>query len=124
MRYTQREGEVVLVKPPVPPSDQEVDRMILELVRHLEREQPYALIFDLTGVMMPSPIQRKKLSQHVRTQEDAIRRNVRGIALVAPSALTRGIATAVFWVAPPPTEWRVFDLLAEATRWAKTRCGS
>lgn len=122
MVYTRRAGDIVVVTPPVPVSDRAVDRLLSELVGYLRGEQPYALIFDLTKAEMPSALQRKKLSDHLRTHNDAIRRNVRVMALVAPSAALRGIATAVFWVSPPPIEWRVFELIDEATHWAKARC--
>ena len=120
----KKDGVVVFVKPPVPMSDPGVDRMLAELVGHLERGQPYALVFDLTNAEMPSALQRRKLSDHMLANQQTIQQCVRGMAVVTSSTVLRGITTAVFWVSPPPFEWRVFDLLDEATTWAKSRCAS
>jgi hypothetical protein len=41
--------------------------------------------------------------------------------LTTPSPLVRGMLTAVFWVAPPPYEWKVAASEAEAFRWLAER---
>jgi hypothetical protein len=122
--YTQKDGDVVVVKPPVPLSDQAFERMLSELVRHLQGSEPYGLVFDLTSAEMPSALQRRKLSDHVRSNQQAIRKNVRGLAVVATSAVLRGVTTAVFWVSPPPVEWRTFELLADAKSWVLSCCAA
>jgi hypothetical protein len=124
VRYTQKDGDVVVVKPPVPLTEQAFERMLGELVRHLRQAEPYGLVFDLTSAEMPSALQRRKLSEHLRVNQEAIRQNVRGLAVVATSAALRGVTTAVFWVFPPPVEWRTFDLVEDAKRWAQSRCVS
>jgi hypothetical protein len=124
LRYTHKDGELVIVTPPVPVSDHAVERLLAELVSHLQRGEPYALVFDLTRAEMPSALQRKRLSQHMVTHQKDIQRQVRGMALVANSVALRGIATAVFWVSPPPFEWRVFDALDAARSWARSRCSA
>jgi hypothetical protein len=96
--------------------------LLAELVGHLERGQSYALVFDMTNTETPSAMQRRKLSEHMLTHQDRIQRCVRCLAVVAPSPIQRGITTAVFWLSPPPIEWRIFDLLDEATKWAQSRC--
>ena len=122
VRYTQKDGDVVVVKPPVPLSDDAFERMLSELVRHLRGAEPYGLVFDLTSAEMPSALQRRRLSEHMRANQAAIRKNVRGLGVVATSTALRGVTTAVFWVFPPPVEWRTFDRVEDAKRWAQSCC--
>ena len=112
----------MVVTPPVPLSEQAFERMLGEMVRHLRQAEPYGLVFDLTNAVMPSATQRRQLSDHIRVNQESIRRYVRGLAVVATSTALRGVTTAVFWVSPPPVEWRTFGLLEDAKRWAQSRC--
>lgn len=40
-----------------------------------------------------------------------------GNAYVEPSAIGRGVLTAVYWVSPPPYPYKIFSTHAEATTW-------
>ena len=119
MNYTKREEGVVIVTPPVPLTDGGVERMLEELASHLRKAEPYALVFDMTKTDTPTATQRKKLGDHMRTHDASIRRFVRALALIAPASTVRGIATAVFWVSPPPIAYRFFDAQAAALDWAR-----
>jgi hypothetical protein len=101
-------------------SEEEIDHCLHELDDQLDRRSPYVLLFDLTHSATPNALQRQKLANHVRVNTPKIRRWVRGVGVVLSSPLTRGIVTALFWVAPPPVPHRIFATRAEADAWAES----
>lgn len=121
MKYTRREENVVIAVPPTPITDQHLERLLSELVGHLRKKEPYALVFDLTAAPAPTAVQRRMLSDHMRTHDLAIREYVRGLAVVTPATWVRGLITAVFWLAPPPMEYRFCDDVPAALSWARAR---
>ncbi|MEN9581926.1 MAG: hypothetical protein RJA70_4935, partial [Pseudomonadota bacterium] len=44
-----------------------------------------------------------------------------GSALVVPSAIARGIVTAVFWMTPPKFPHQAFAHRADALEWARNQ---
>jgi hypothetical protein len=121
MKYTRREEHVVIAVPPSPITDQQLERLLAELVGHLRKREPYALVFDLSAAPAPTAVQRRMLGDHMRTHDGAIRDYVRGLAVVTPATWMRGLITAVFWLAPPPVEYRFCDDVAAALTWARDR---
>jgi hypothetical protein len=121
MYYTRRERDVVIVQPPSPLSDRALDKILSELTQELAQRRRYCLVFDLRSAPLPSAVQRRKLSEHMGTHDSAIRAQVRGLAVVAPTAVQRGLVTAVFWVSPPPVEYHLCSELDDALRWAEAR---
>src|SRR5271155_3283679 len=113
MSQVMRSGRVVWAVPSSKISDEEIDRVLGQLEAELDRETPYVLIFDLTGSGTPNALQRQKLTNHVRANTVRIRQWVRGVGVVLTSPLTRGMVTAIFWVAPPPVPYRLFATRAE-----------
>ena len=124
MKYTRLELNVVTVVPPSPITDQSLERLLAELAGHLRKKQPYALVFDLSAAPAPTAVQRRMLSEHMRLNDGAIREYVRGLAVVTPATWVRGLITAVFWLAPPPIEYRFCDDVAAAMTWARARAGT
>ncbi len=124
MRFASHDGQFLVVKPPALLSDAIVDEILAGLVRQLAQRERYVLVFDLSVTGIPNATQRAKLANHVKKQADAIRRNVVALAIVAPSPLVRGIVTALFWVAAPPTPHEIFASQAEAIAWAETKLES
>lgn len=118
--YTERQGDVVLAVPPSEVTDETLEAFLCELIARQTEPGPYAVVFDLTHAGRPSAKQRSRMSQHLQEQRGTIQRQVRGMAMVAPSAITRGVITAVFWLSPPPVEHRVFDGRDEAFHWARS----
>ncbi len=86
----------------------------------------FAQVTDLSGVVnIPSATQRRQAAQWVkRTADDMAACSVGGVA-VTPSAIIRGIVTAIWWIQTPPTPvamvatrdegmLKVFEFLEEA----------
>jgi hypothetical protein len=99
--------------------DSAVDELLDELNHLLEQPEPYVLLFDLSDVKAPKTSQRLKLAQHMLEQKKRIVEHVKGLAIIAPSAITRGFVHAVFWIYRPPTTFRMFHDEASATEWAR-----
>jgi len=118
-RYTERDGNVVLAAPPSEVTDESLEAFLSELQTNLDGNRPYALVVDMTHSGQPSAKQRRKIGDHMTRNRERVRRIVRGIAIVTPSTLKRGIITAVFWLSPPPTQHRMFDNPHAAKRWAQ-----
>jgi hypothetical protein len=121
MRFASREGQLLFVTPPAQLSTAIVDEILAGLVQQLTRGEPYGLVFDLSVSGIPNAMQRQRLANHMTDHAEAIRHTVRGLAVVAPHPLVRGIVTALFWVAAPPIAHNLFTSRAEATAWAKDR---
>jgi hypothetical protein len=77
-------------------------------------------VFDMSHAGVPTALQRKRLVAHMTDQAPNIRRVVRGLGVVAPSALLRGAVTALFWLAPPLVPHRLFETRGEAIDWAES----
>ena len=121
MKYTRREEDVVIAVPPSPITDRLLERLLAELATHLRAKKPYALVFYLTAAPAPTALQRRMLSEHMRKYDADIREYVRGLAVVTPATWVRGVITAVFWLAPPPVEYRFCDDVGAALTWARAR---
>lgn len=103
--------------------DPEFDRQLADLNRILDREQPHALVIVTHHQrMMPLSQVRKQASNMLESAEKA-RRWVRGIALVIPSPVIRGVLKVTLSIAPMPCPYAVFDHEDEGVRWARARLG-
>jgi hypothetical protein len=60
---------------------------------------------------------RQRAAQHVEKYADEIKKWVVASAAVAPSMITRGIITAIQWVAPSPSPFKAFADRSEAEEW-------
>jgi len=112
-------SEIIWVKPPAKLTMAEVDRILGELEEYLRRGRPYYLLFDL-GDALPDAVQRKKLTDHMRNNEDAIREWVRGLGVVVSSPLARNLMTAILWFAPPKVPHSLFATRGAAQAWAES----
>lgn len=119
MSYATRDGSLLVVHPPALLNDLVVSDVLADLETHLRRGEPYVLVFDLTTAGMPTPMQRRRLAEHMASHEGAIRHCVMGLAIVAPHAIVRGMVTALFWLAPPPIPHCMCGSLSEAGAWAR-----
>lgn len=66
--------------------------------------------------------QRRQVAELLEARKERLREITAGYVMVTPSAIVRGLLTAVFWVAPPPYENRVVATPDEGFRWLATRC--
>src|SRR4051794_1438078 len=119
MRATQRAGSTLWVTPPAHLTDAAMDGILDELRENLRGHEPYAIVFDMTHADVPDALQRRKLVDHMAANADAIKRLVRGLAVVVPSPIFRGIITALFWLAPPEVPHAMFAMKHDAFAWAE-----
>ena len=96
----------------------DVDRILAEVQGHLKRERPYVLLFEV-GQGLPDAAQRKRLTDHMRQNEAAIVRVVKGLGVVVPSTIARKLMTAILWFAPPAVPHALFATTAEAQAWGE-----
>lgn len=119
-RYTERRGDVVIAKPPSEVTEASLEAFLDELQTNLDSERAYVLLVDMTHTGALTVKQRRRVSKHIAGNRERVRRIVRGIAVVTPSAIKRGIITAVFWLSPPPTDHRTFENVDMAMAWARS----
>ena len=79
---------------------------------------PALILYDVArGPGSVSAGRRKRLAQVVATRRGKLTRAVSACAVVADSALSRGIATALLWLISPPYEVRMVANVDEAFAW-------
>jgi hypothetical protein len=120
VRATKRVGSIVWVTTPERATDEAIEGVLAELREHQRGSEPYVLLFDMTRAGIPTPLQRKRIATHMQESAENIRRIVRGLGVIAPSPLVRGVVVALFWVARPPVPHRIFGHHAEAADWAES----
>jgi hypothetical protein len=121
MNHVRDDGTVVTVVPPRELTDDIVAAILRFLEGRLGQGSAYAIVFDLSGSGTPNALQRQLLATHMRTNKGSIERWVRGVAMVAPSPLVRGVLTAIFWLEAPPVPHQVFATAKEAIAWASSQ---
>ena len=87
-------------------------RYMREWERSIEARPDGAAVFamyDIPEWPGLTALQRKSWAAMLSKHHRALRRTTRGMVLATPSALTRGAARAVFWLAPPPYPHDVVD---------------
>jgi hypothetical protein len=85
-------------------------------------QAPYTVIADTTAMKtIPSALVRAAVGKgEARTAEFEARLN-QGTAVIVTNAITRGVATAVFWLSPPAYPMRLFTGFDDALAWVLTR---
>jgi hypothetical protein len=119
MRFVRDQDSFFWVTPPRELTDGIVREITDALSARLRRGEPYAAIFDLSDAGVPTAVQRQMLATHMRSNGDLIAKWVRALAVVAPSPVVRGVATAIFWIEPPRVPHRVLATPREAETWAR-----
>jgi hypothetical protein len=120
MAFVRDEGAAVWVSPPAVLSDEIVLGITHGLNQRLRRGAPYVALFDLSGAGVPNAKQRQILASHMRSNAELIEQWVRGLGVIAPSPVVRGVATAIFWLEPPRVPHRVHATAGEADAWARS----
>lgn len=77
------------------------------------------VVVVLRSALGGSATQRRKLAALEKRLVEHDRKHVRACGIVAPNALTRGLVTAVFWVAPPVYPYRLFEHPEPALAWVR-----
>jgi len=111
---------VIIVRPHGTVSDEEM-RVFLGRFKELVRRDkvPFSLVLDLRFHKDMAPTQRRMIAAEIEDGE--INALLKGQAFVFESDLMRMLLTAIFWLAKPKHEMKVFSDYAEALVWANMR---
>ncbi len=99
-------------------TDEDMAGYLLMGERLLARRQPHVLIVDATAGRSLNSVHRKMVAEWNSRYSVALRRYRVGLVLVTPSALLRGMVTAIYWVSPAPFPYQPVATLEEAVAWA------
>jgi hypothetical protein len=82
---------------------------------------PVAWLVDACSVRGASAKERRIVAEHEKRVSALAQRHCVGLGLVSPSAIVRGLFTAVTWLSPLKYPFKVFDTRAEAELWLLDR---
>ena len=100
------------------PTDQEFDAYLEELAALYRRRERFALVVDASRSGGATAAQRKKQADWIKQNAMMIQALNLGTAFVVPSALARGVMTAILWLQPMPSPHLVCNSPPEGVRWA------
>lgn len=114
-----RSDRILLMDFGTSPTDAQFDAHFEEFGRWCdENRDPAGTLVVLRSLLAGvNAAQRKRLAEFEKRVEDHDRRYLKAAALVAPTALTRGLATAVFWLKPPVYRYQFFAHFTPALPW-------
>jgi hypothetical protein len=121
MRAGWLEPRIVHVAWPGRVSNDELARVVDDYTKLVEVGGPYGALFETDGLPHVPATQRQILARWMDEQRYKSHRHCVGVALVTTSALTRGLLTAVTWLATvtPPYPMRTFAARDEAAIWLR-----
>lgn len=99
----------------------ENDRYFCDSDALLQAAPGFTCVLDGVAMQMPEVELVRQQANWIRTNRAAIRRVSRGFAIVAPSAVLRGMVRAVLHIQPLPVAHAVFAELEEGMAWARER---
>ena len=80
------------------------------------------VLYDAPSSSMSIDAKRRKRSAEVLDSRRAkLEKTTAGFALASPSAMTRGILRAVFWMAPPPYPYVIVDTVRDGLVYLRTK---
>lgn len=85
----------------------------------MRKPGPVAWTLDASDLQGSNPVKRRMLVGHLQTNKEQLNRDCRGIAVVTPNKMLRGIMQAVLWFAPLAYPHGAFDTVDEARDWAR-----
>jgi hypothetical protein len=86
-----------------------------------QRPGPFAVVVDATKARGLDADLRARTAKGIEQLTQASKGRIKGIAYVVPSALMRGIITAIHWLVRAPAPTATFALRGEALRWVRER---
>ena len=81
----------------------------------------FTCVLDGVDMQIPEVELVRQQAAWIRANREAVRRVNRGFALIAPSAVIRGMVRAVFHIQPLPVPYAIFAELDEGLVWARDR---
>jgi hypothetical protein len=97
--------------------DDDFARYLQSLERIYRRREKFALVLDATYGAGASARQRKLQADWLEANSMMIRTLNVATAFVVPSAVSRGVLTAILWIQPLPCPYALFETTPEALRW-------
>ena len=102
--YDESQSPVVRIVVPSPAaSDADFERLLAWHRAQLERRRPFAVLFELSSGAGVSVERRERIRRHTRQHETAFREYQWALGVVVESAYQRALASAVLWIAKPPS---------------------
>ena len=102
--YDESQAPILRIVVPSPPaSDAEFERLLAWHRAELERRRPFAVLFELAAGAGVSVERRERIRRHTRQNEAGFRDYQCALGVVVGSAYQRALASAVSWIAKPPS---------------------
>lgn len=98
-------------------TDADIEDFLRRSTAQLARGERFGSLHDGVRASGLDSKQRKRMSEHVNLSRALLRRWHVAAAIVADSAMVRGMITAINWVSPPPFPQKQFATRAEAESW-------
>ena len=119
-------GSVMVIRIGGAVASRTFDRYLEEWLRAVDARPARAAVFTMYD--MPewpgmTATQRSQWGATLRSREDTLRRTTSGMVLASPSTLTRGGASALFGLAPPPYPHAAVDTPLAALTYIAERGG-
>jgi hypothetical protein len=102
-------------------SDDDMRSYLTMLELMLSRKARHVIIVDATQGKQLKSQHRKMLADWTQLNRQTLARYRAGLALVTPSAVLRGMITAVYWLSPPPFPYQPVSTMEEGWAWARQR---
>ena len=83
------------------------------------RVRKFAIVVDVGERPALTPLQRRMQADFMVQVAPVMNKLCVGQAYVMTSMATRGVLTALFWMAPPAFPWRICARREDAERWAR-----
>jgi hypothetical protein len=99
--------------------DAQIDQFVSAGNDMLMRREPYAVVWDLSAMGIPTAYARGRSLQWQKEQYDALGQYCLGTVYVMPSPIVRFISMTIFMLARPPSPFRVCEGMDEAIAWAE-----
>lgn len=84
-----------------------------------EVDAPFGLVVDVQRPLAFSAVQRKMIADVEKSYRHVDRRYNGGQAVVVPTAVARGVLTAVYWLSPPVYPVQAVATLEEGLEWVE-----
>ncbi len=105
------------------PTDAEFETYLKRLGAITEKQHDKALVFDATHSGTTPPSHRKRMAEWMKQYDSLIRQRTAGCAFVLPSAIQRGMLTAILWLQPMACPHAIVGTRDEALAWVKKELG-
>jgi hypothetical protein len=101
-------------------TDQELESMLAEVERiTMTIKSPFGWVTDLSNLLKVTPRQRMLYAESDKQLRSWDKLFCAGTAIICAGAFTRGIVTAVHWIAPPVYPFKIFGNSRDGERWAR-----